>query len=227
MLCTSCTVRLTATIAALLFCAVAPLACAVAPQVRSSEAATGKGVEAIWHVQSLPFRYNSVHANYACDSLEKKIRVILQAVGAHKSMVVRARCVGHDLLSTVSVHIALATPVEATEENIRAATTFDSRDELVARLQKIRLPTPTDISRFPATWQTISLPRQPQLHLDVGDCDLLRHMNEQIFPKLAVRLVHEEPYCNASATRFRPRFEVQALIAAPVNAVAQTPPPSM
>lgn len=210
-----CHVQLVAIVTALGLASVAPLA-------RSGDVVTGDAVTAIWHVQSLLLEYNSTHTHYACDSLERKVRNILQAVGAHDSISVRTRCMGTGPLNQLSVEISLATPVPASEENIRAATTFTPRDELLARIRKESLPIPTDIPRFVATWQTLELSRERQLRLDAGDCDLLRNMDQQIFPKIGVRLTSENLHCSASATRVRPKFELQALIPTPLNRVART-----
>lgn len=215
MLCHHCYVRFVAIVTALVLNAVAPSA-------RSGEVAADGIVEAIWQVQNLPLEYESTHAHYACDSLERKVRRILQAVGAHDSLIVRARCMNAGLLNQISVQISLATPMLASEENIRAATTFTARDELLARIRKESLPTPTDIPRFVATWQTLELSRDRQLDLDGGDCDLLRNMNQQVFPKIGVRLTSESLTCSASATRVRPKFKLQALIPTPLNQVARS-----
>lgn len=217
MLCSHCGAHLIAAVIAF------ALSTAASP-ARSDDGAVDDSVESIWRVQSLPLEYNSARTHYACDSMKKKVRAILQAVGAHSSTIVTARCVDNGPLNQISLQISAATPVPASEENIRAATTFDARDELLARVRKTTLPTPSDIPRFRATWQTLALSRHPNLQLDVGDCDLLREMNRQVFPKLAVRLTSEKLNCTASATRLRPRFEVQALIPAAPTPTAQVDP---
>lgn len=220
MLCSHCHVRLVAIVIALALSATAPLA-------QSGDVAADNMVEAIWHVQSLTLEYDSTHAHYACDSLERKVRGILQAVGAHDSVAVKARCMDAGLLNQASVQIVLATPMPASEENIRMATTFTARDELLAKMRKTTLPTPANIPRFVATWRTLELSRAPRVRLDVGDCDLLQNMNQQVFSRLAVRLTNENLNCSASATRVRPRFELRALIPTPLNPVARTGPQGM
>ena len=214
MLCLHCHPRFIATVAASLLFA--------APPALTEDADSAHVVEAIWRVQNLLLQYDSVRTQYACDSLKRKIHAILQAVGAHESTVVEASCFNHDLLRSASIRITLATPVQASEANILAATTFDGRDRLLARLRKTELPTAEGIPRFPATWQRVSLSGRRSLHLDVGDCDLLRGMSQQIFPQLAIQPLTDRLYCSVSATRIRPRFEVQALIALPPSAMART-----
>ncbi|HEY6644204.1 hypothetical protein [Povalibacter sp.] len=168
---------------------------------------------AIWRVQQLPFEYSSAQTFYACDSLRQKVQNILQQVGAHRSVQVTTRCSGRPT-SQISASIAVATPVEATDENIAQATTFSPEARLVAHLRKVTLPTPRDLARFQASWQTVSLSRGRGRMLDSGDCGLWRSLREQIFPRIAVRIVRDRINCSGSASRIQPDIEVQALIPA-------------
>lgn len=173
-------------------------------------------VEAIWRVERVELTYASAHVHYTCGALERKIRAVLQALGAHERMSVQLDCAaggGGNVVRSAHAQVTLAIPVLATEENVRVATTFDSRARLIARVQKRQLPTSDDIELFPAAWQTVALFRKRSLGLDAGDCDLLRNMREQIFPKLPVRVVRA--VACASGTRVRPTLEVGALIPLP------------
>lgn len=187
----------------------------------SSASSVTTPIEAIWKVQQVPFEYRSMDVYYNCDSLERKVRAILKAVGAHQSMVIQSDCRGAPA-NRISVKIALATPVPATEENVRIATTFDATDQLVARVKQIELPTPTDIDRFPARWETFTLARIRDITFTSGDCDLLRGLNEQVFPKLAVR-VQNKVSCPGYTMRVRPNVQFEALLPAsiPLQPVAQ------
>ena len=188
-----------------------------ARSVESSET-----VDAIWRFQSFPFEYRSTNTYYNCDSLVRKVRAILKAVGAHHSVVVETRCEGGPA-NRISARIALATPVVASEENIRAATTFDSQDQLVARLRNLTLPTANDIERFPANWQKISLARAIRdMSITQSDCDLLRGMNEQVFPRIAVRVQGRKLMCGSYSTNVRANVQVEALVPAlPATPMAQ------
>jgi hypothetical protein len=177
---------------------------------------TDTGVEAIWRVQSVRFEYRSSDVFYNCDSLQRKIRAILLAVGAHQSVIIKAGCMPSSAVDSMSAQIALATPVPATEENIRAATAVDSRRELVARLNGAPLPTANDIQRFPAKWRTVSLTRTGGVWLQPSDCDLLRHLNEQVFPKIAVQRTRGRLTCGPFIGSIKPTLEVMALV--PVSA---------
>jgi hypothetical protein len=170
-------------------------------------------IAAIWQIQRIDFVYNSTTVRYSCGNLQRRIAAILQAVGANASMGVELGCSSGELVRYANVHLTLAMPVEATEENIRAATNFDTRDELVARLHQTQLPSAEQIVRFPASWRTVALTRSPPLSLGPGDCDLLRAMRDDVFPRLHVRVVSSGLRCGGGAdTRIPPRINVNALM---------------
>jgi hypothetical protein len=170
-------------------------------------------IAAIWQIERIEFVYHSSSVRYACGNLQRRIAAILQAVGAHSTIGVDLDCRSGDLVRYANVRLTLAVPVEATEENIRAATNFDTRDELVARLRQTQLPSANDIARFPASWRTVALTRTPPLSLGPGDCDLLRAMRDDVFPRLRVRVVSSGLHCGGGAdTRIKPRIQVNALM---------------
>jgi hypothetical protein len=170
-------------------------------------------IVAIWQIQRVDFVYNSNSVRYSCGNLQRRIAAILQAVGAHANMGVELGCNSGELVRYANVHLTLAIPVEATEENVRAATNFGPRDELVARLHQSQLPTANDIARFPANWRTVALSRSPPLSLGPGDCDLLRALRDDVFPQLRIRVVSSGLRCGGgSDTRIPPKIHVNALI---------------
>lgn len=171
-----------------------------------------ESVEAIWRVQSLPFEYRSTRTHYACDSLQRKVREILQRVGAHPSVRVEVSCADNRPSSWISAHIAIATPIYATPESVAAVTTFNTEARMVAKMQGVSLPTASDIERFRAGWQTVSLSRLRPNGLEISDCDLWRSLRDQIFPKIAVSVTRERINCGTMATRIRPDIEVTALV---------------
>jgi hypothetical protein len=107
--------------------------------------------------------------------------------------------------------VTLAAPIPATDENVRRATTFDSREELLARLHRTELPTAPDLERFPTTWSRISLQRDRRARVDQSDCDLLRALAEQVFPRMSVRVEHRFS-CASFGSSLPPRVEVAALL---------------
>lgn len=166
-------------------------------------------IDAIWHVQTLPFEYRSRDTYYDCEALEQRLRAMLELMGARPPVVVHSNC-GDIPAKQIRVEIVVATPLPATEENVRAASEFDSKDKLVARLQGTSLPTAADIERFPAQWQ----PRH--LRISHGDCDLMRGIHEQIVPKLSMRSFSRKINC-PRITSLRTRMRYEALIAVPAT----------
>jgi hypothetical protein len=170
-------------------------------------------IAAIWQIERIEFVYHSSTVRYSCGNLQRRIAAILHAVGAHSTIGVDLGCRSGDLVRYANVRLTLAVPVEATEENVRVATDFDTRDELVARLRQTQLPSANDIARFPASWRNVALTRSPPLSLGPGDCDLLRAMRDEVFPRLRVRVVSSGLHCGGGAnTRIKPRIQVNALM---------------
>jgi hypothetical protein len=170
-------------------------------------------VAAIWQIERIEFAYQSSTVRYSCGNLQRRIAAILHAVGAHSAIGVDLGCRSGELVRYANVRLTLAVPVEATEDNVRAATDFDTRDQLVARLRQTQLPSANDLARFPASWRTVALTRSPPLSLGPGDCDLLRAMRDEVFPRLRVRVLSSGLHCGGGAdTRITPRIQVNALM---------------
>jgi len=177
------------------------------------DAPPGATIDAIWHLERIDFAYHSSTVRYECGALQRRIAEILHSVGAHARVGVELTCVSGDMVRHAGAHITLAIPVEATAENLAAATDYDTRDELVARLRQEQLPSVNDLERFPASWRTVAVTRNPPLSLGPTDCDLLRSMRDQVFPRLRVRIVSSGLNCGGgSDTRIQPRIHVNALI---------------
>jgi hypothetical protein len=179
----------------------------------AQSAPTEAPVEALWRLQEFEFQFRAARGHYhSCSALHSKITGILQAVGAG-SVVVELGCNPRDLTDRTFARLATATPQAATLDNVRAATTFDSRRQLVARVNQIELPTEESLQRFPAEWKTISVTKIRGLHLGPGDCDLLNDLNEQIFPHLSIRVVRERLSCGNNFMRpAQPLLVIEALV---------------
>ena len=207
----------------LIFAALACLASAHAAHANTGiDPLGGSDVTAIWRAQHIDFRYSSFKIAYSCDALQNKMTAILRAVGVRNDARMEVRC-SRGAIGSARAQITLASPVEATAENVAAATTFDGRTELVAHVRKTQLPTATDIERFSATWRTVSLWRDPQLRLTADDCELVRGMHDQIFPKLSIRVTKGRLHCSPLGTSLKPTFEVAALVQTSVDSVAFVP----
>jgi hypothetical protein len=175
---------------------------------RNDEAA--EPVDAIWREHRINFDYHSFNVHYSCSGLQRKVSSILQAMGAHQDIAVAVNCNGNDLVTSVNMLLTLKVPVVASEENVRAATTYTTQQELVARLQRVQLPSATDLQRFSATWRTVALTRNRRLGLDSGDCDLLIGVRDQLLPKLGISTTKGGFHCYGSGTRTRPTFRIAA-----------------
>src|SRR4030095_2198248 len=140
-------------------------------------------VEAVWKPQRLNFVYRGYSTLYSCRGLQQKLEKILMTVGARGGIELRAYACD-DELAIARFQIALTSPVEATAENVEQLTTFDARDELVARVRGERLASAEDLPRFPAVWKTISFARSRDMRLAPGDCGIGVHPRPQIPPRV-------------------------------------------
>jgi hypothetical protein len=176
-------------------------------------------VAAVWQPQIVKFEYRAGNTLYTCHSLQRKIERILLQVGARERARFRRFYCG-ELSHTVSAEIAVMTPVEATDENLRRLTDYDSREILVARVQGQRLPRAADLQVFSAAWKRMTLPGMRLRH---GDCDLLQQLRQQVLPKLSVRIVSSnlEQCSTVLGKGVAPHLVVQALIAESVDRVVE------
>ena len=172
-------------------------------------------VEAVWKVQSLSFAYSGYATVYTCDALLSKVRGILQTLGARDTL--RIRSLGcNDLVTHGRMEITLESPVEATPENIEALTTYDSKDQLVARIRNEHLAGAADVQRFPATWKTISMTRDRGLKLGPSDCELVEQLRRDVLPHMSIRVDYDRLRCSTVFGNIgQPQLRVAALVALP------------
>lgn len=190
----------------------------------ATEAEASGPMPAIWQLKRIEFNYRSANIYYSCEGLRHKIGSILMAVGAREDVVVDVRCRPGGLTNDAITLITLAAPIEATVENVTAATTYTPQMQLVARLKNVRLPTATDLERFPAEWRKVQLNRTMRLNLGAGDCELLQGLVQQVFPHLSVRVAKQRLNCSiGNPGRARPVLHVAALMPAPVVPLAYAP----
>jgi hypothetical protein len=170
-------------------------------------------IEAIWLRQVVSFVYRADSTTYTCSALRQKVAGMLSFVGARSAWASgKVRC--DDFASTVSMQIALESPVEATAENLTAITDYDSKDVLVARLHGEQLVAANDVPRFPGAWTTLSL-RESGMQLTAADCELVHQLRRQVFTKLSVQVVQEPARCVPVLSRGRvPAMKVRALLVA-------------
>lgn len=182
--------------------------------VSASALAAPDYTPAIWKAQSVEFAYRGTATAYSCSTLQQRLEAILRSVGARDTLsVVMHRCTDQ---SDAYVQINLQSPVPATDEHVAAATRHDSRDALVARVRAESLVTAESIERFPAEWRTISMSRDKELRLDAGDCELVKQLRREVFPRMSIRIVHDNLRCSVAFPNLgQPQLSVAALVAAP------------
>lgn len=170
-------------------------------------------VDAVWKVQSLSFAYRGYATVYSCDALFRKVSDILQTLGARDTLRIRSfGCT--DMVTHGRMEITLESPVEATPENIEALTTYDSKEELVARVRNEHLASAEDVQRFPATWKTISMKREPSLKLGPSDCELVEQLRRDVLPHMSIRVESDRLHCSTVFGNVgQPQLRVAALVA--------------
>jgi hypothetical protein len=185
-------------------------AVARSPQPVSNEAL--QIVDAVWKVQSLSFAYSGYATVYSCDALRDKVRDILQVLGARESLRIRSwGCT--DMLTHGRMDITLESPVEATPENVQALTTYDSTQQLVARVRNERLDRAEELPRFPATWKTVSMRDKP-LKLGPSDCELVEQLRRDVLPRMSIRVESDRLRCSVAFGNIgQPQLRVAALVA--------------
>ena len=167
---------------------------------------SGVPTEAIWQIQHFDLYFRATRGRFhSCSSLHEKITGIMEAIGAGV-VVVDISCGAGSLVGDTFARIATALPVAATSDNIRNATTFQTEDQLIARLRQTELPTAETIERFPAEWETVSLMSVRGLRLGPEDCELLQDMQQQVFPHVSsVRVVRKRLFCGSTMQMHPPR----------------------
>jgi hypothetical protein len=168
-------------------------------------------VEAVWKPQRVNFVYRGYSTLYSCRSLQQKVEKILRTVGARGRIELRAYSCD-DELAIARFQIALTSPVEATPENVEQLTSYDARDELVARVRGERLASAEDLPRFPAVWKTISFARSREMRLAPGDCELVLQLRRHILPRMAVQIVSDQVRCSQFGNISKPQLTVSALV---------------
>lgn len=179
-------------------------------------------VEAVWRAQRLTFHYRSEGTMYTCGILEGKIKMILRELGAREPLQLR-RVYCRDFDNLAQLEVLMESPVVATAENIRDVTNYDSKDELIARVSGVSLPSAEDLERFTAVWEPISFRDRRKFYLADNDCALVQQLRRQILPNMSIQVVKdiERLDCSHATT---PRFKALALVATGENEHAAVDP---
>jgi hypothetical protein len=187
---------------------------AIVPAAVMANSNDEQEVSAVWKAQQVNFEYHGYSTIYSCRSLEDKLEIILRSVGAREDVRLQSY-VCDEQLGIARFQISMQSPVLASEENIRALTSHDSKDELVARVNGAPLPSATDLERFPAVWKKVSFARDRYMRLDRGDCELVQQLRRQILPRMSVQIVKDNIRCSSAFGNVgSPRLIVSALVPA-------------
>ncbi|MBL8265116.1 hypothetical protein [Steroidobacter sp.] len=175
---------------------------------------SGNNVTAVWKSQQVNFEYRGDSTTYSCRTLEDKLAMILRAVGAREDIQLRSYACDEQV-GIARFQVSMQSPVLASEENIRELSTYDSKDELVARMNGEKLTSAADLERFPAVWKTVSFSKNRLMRLERGDCELVQQLRQQILPLMSVHIVKDNVRCSSSfGSVGPPRLTVSALVPA-------------
>jgi hypothetical protein len=182
-----------------------------APGASAPDATT----EAVWKTEHITFVYSGYSTIYTCSGLHRKLERILVNVGARDGIQMQAyHC--DDYSGAARFELTIESPVEATPENVRELTTYDSREALIATVRGEQLASAEDLPRFPAVWKTVSFARDRNMRLSPGDCELVRELRRQILPRMSVHIINDRVRCSSGFGGIQPpQLTVSALVPAP------------
>lgn len=193
--------------------------CTVAMFAQAAETQSAAPIEAGWKTQEIRYAYTGFTTAYNCDSAERRVKDILQALGAHEQTRVRAQgCDPGRVSRNFFIVITTATPVPLADRPAPAVNS--SREELLRRLG---VASKQLDETFPAQWQTLSLASQRRLDIEPGDCELLQGLRDFVLPKISVKVLEDDVNCvpNQITPYRKPDLKVSALVKVPSADVAK------
>lgn len=152
-------------------------------------------IQAVWKPMKLRMTYFSPTTYYSCDSLESKMQRIVNQLGLVGDVQVRAADCGRGVVSMPNIHIDALAPAEATLEVVNEIKKDDSYRELIERVNGKREKKIDAGEQFPAQWRDVQVGRG--LDLTSSDCDLLRQVQRQLLPELAVKVKDTNRTCDS------------------------------
>lgn len=177
-------------------------------------------IQSLWQPQEINVTYHGFTTAYDCRALEDRVKRILLAVGAHPNTQVVARgCDFNRISRTAFIRIQTATAVPVTPELLEELAKDQSKQELIKRVGgKNR----RDMDEFPAAWQRVELSRNRRIGLSPGDCELMKLLRDDVFGKLAVKVVEDDVDCVPNqVSLITPKLTVEALMPAPTAEAKQ------
>lgn len=171
--------------------------------------------QAVWMTQTITFVYRGYSTIYSCGGLQRTLERVLVGVGAPRDGIRLQAYSCDDRSGWARFELTFVSPIEATPENVRALTTYDSRDALVAKVRGERLPGAEDLPRFPAVWKTVSFAHDRKMKLAPGDCELVQELRKQVLPKMSVHIIRDDVRCSSFGSIAPAQLTVSALVPAP------------
>lgn len=170
-------------------------------------------IQAVWQPQEIRFQYIGYTTAYNCDALSDKIERILRTVGAAEGVKVSASgCQINRPERAIHVRVSVLSPIPAGEKGA-SALSANKRPDLLKRLGAAS----ADTTPFAATWETVDLSRNRSLSIEPGDCELIEHLRDRVFPKLRIKVIADDARCTPhQLSVLPPKLVVSALV--PVKA---------
>jgi hypothetical protein len=173
---------------------------AIAAPAPAQEVATAADaapvVNAVRVEREVELVYMAFTSFYSCDGLRSKVRRVLKSLGMGEGLEIRVRnCIrvtGPEVMP--ALRIVAQAPVEATPEVLAELEAGAGQRELVARVQGVAPVEAT--GQFPARRRRVVLESDPLGDLQDGDCELVEHLRDRVFPKLGVRVVEDRTQCS-------------------------------
>lgn len=170
--------------------------------------------QAVWKPEKMTMSYFSPTTYYSCDALETKVKRIIEQLGLIGNVRVSAANCARGVVSMPNIHIEALAPAEATPEVLAELKKDESYRALVERVNK-KHPKVEAGTQFPAQWRDVQVGKG--LDLTGSDCDLLRDIQRQLLPKLAVKIKPTNRTCDSrdGTSIGRPYLDLQVLLPVP------------
>ena len=170
--------------------------------------------QAVWKPAKITMSYFSTTTYYSCDALETKMERIIEQLGLVGNVRVGGANCARGVVSMPNIHIEALAPAPASPEVLAELKKDESYRALIDRVNKDH-PRVEAGKEFPAQWRDVQVGKG--LDLTGSDCDLLRDVQRQLLPKLAVKIKPTNRTCDSrDATGVsRPYLDLQVLLPIP------------
>ena len=153
-------------------------------------------VRAVWQVQEIRLPYFGTTTIYSCDGLRDKMKSILHDLVGKRYAVTILGCADPSRPQpNLTVSMVVASPMPATDENVKAVANDTKHAELLARLKR-KGAEPIGNEAFDAVTKRVVLRvKAPGSGGGSGDCELLEQVRSQVLNKLGAKVIKDEVSC--------------------------------